>query len=319
MNNPETDPANSLPDERREDSIATGATGGEPPPDFVALPEPLRPSVQPEGEFEPIPEPTALAGGPPRGDNSETPWGWLDLILLLVITIGATILAGVAVSTAFFARGVTQSQLQNPGMERSLWILVTQVVVFACVMTYLWFSVAISHHRRFWQTTGWRPLEMGQIPKGVVYSAYILGGGLLCFLVSVISDTYGTQRELPIQGMFQDRRSALLFVALAVFLAPLIEETIFRGYIYPVVARSFGTGFGVLLTGTLFGMLHAQQLWGGWVQIAMLVVVGIFFTYARAMSGSVVASYLLHLGYNSFMAVGFLLSPLGYRALPLGH
>jgi uncharacterized protein len=235
------------------------------------------------------------------------------------VSIGSTLLASMAVSMAFYARGVTRSQLQDPGMQRSLWILVTQVGVFACVLGYLWFSVAISQRRPFWQTTGWRPLEIGQWPKSVVYAAYILGGGLLCFLVSAIAEAYGTQKDLPIQEMFQDRRSALLFVTLAVFLAPLIEETIFRGYIYPVVARTFGMGLGVLLTGTLFGLMHAQQLWGGWVQIAMLVIVGIFFTYARAMTRSVVASYLLHLGYNSFMAVGFLISPLGYRALPLGH
>jgi membrane protease YdiL (CAAX protease family) len=319
MNNPGTDPANLLPEERRDDSIASGATSAEHAPDFVALPEFPVSSIQPGGEFDPIPHPATPGGGPSLGESVQPPWGWLDLILLLVVTIASTFLASVAVSWAFFARGVTQSQLQNPGMERSLWILVTQVGVFACVLMYLWFSVAISHRRPFWQTTGWNPLETGQLPKGVIYSAYILGGGLLCFLVSVISNTYGTQRELPIQEMFQDRRSALVFVSLAVFLAPLIEETIFRGYIYPVVARTFGMGLGVLLTGTLFGLLHAQQLWGGWLQIAMLVVVGIFFTYARAMSRSVVASYLLHLGYNSFMAVGFLLSPLGYRALPLGH
>jgi membrane protease YdiL (CAAX protease family) len=316
MNNPGTDPANPLPDEDRDNSMPTN---GEHPPDFVALPEPSIPPVQPGGEFDPIPQPGTLAGGLTPGENFQTPWGWLDLILLLVVAIGATILAGVAVSTAFFARGVTQSQLQNPGMERSLWILVTQVAVFACVLSYLWFSVAVSHRRPFWQTLGWKQLEIGQVPRSVAYLAYVLAGGLLCFLVSAISNSYGPRRELPIQEMFQDRRSALLFVALAVFLAPLIEETIFRGYIYPVVARSFGMGFGVLLTGTLFGLLHAQQLWGGWVQIAMLIVVGIFLTYARAMSGSVVASYLVHLGYNSFMAIGFLLSPLGYRALPLGH
>ena len=316
MNNPGTDPANPLSNEDRDNSMPTN---GEHPRGFVALPEPPIPPVQPGEEFEALAQPATLAGGLPGGESYQTPWGWLDLLVLLVVTIGATILAGVAVSTAFFARGVTQSQLQNPGMERSLWILVTQVAVFACVLGYLWFSVAISHRRPFWRTIGWKPLEIGEAPRSVVYLAYVLGGGLLCFLVSVISNSYGPQRELPIQEMFQDRRSALLFVALAVFLAPLIEETIFRGYIYPVVARTFGMGFGVLLTGTLFGLLHAQQLWGGWVQIAMLVVVGIFLTYARAITRSVVASYLVHLGYNSFMAIGFLLSPLGYRALPLGH
>ncbi len=331
MTNPATDPANPVPDQRPDDSISadargaadpTGAAdgpGAEPAPDFIAAPESPAASIPPHGEFDPIPLPITLSGVPAGRENFQTSWGWLDLILLLVVVIGSTLLAGMAISMAFYARGVTPAQLQDPGMERSLWILVTQVGVFACVLGYLWLSVAISQHRRFWQTTGWRPLEMGRWPKSVGYSAFILGGGLLCFLVSVISDTYGAQKELPIQAMFQDRRSSLLFVALAVLLAPVIEETIFRGYIYPVVARTFGMGLGVLLTGTLFGLMHAQQLWGGWVQIAMLVMVGIFFTYARAMTRSVVASYLLHLGYNSFMAVGFLISPLGYRALPLGH
>ena len=52
---------------------------------------------------------------------------------------------------------------------------------------------------------------------------------------------------------------------MGVLLAPVLEETIFRGYIYPVVARSFGINAGILVTGTLFGLLHASQLWGGWV------------------------------------------------------
>ena len=57
---------------------------------------------------------------------------------------------------------------------------------------------------------------------------------------------------------------------IAVLLAPVVEETVFRGYIYPVVARTFGVTASVLATGTLFGLLHAPQLWGGWWQIALI-------------------------------------------------
>jgi len=316
MNTPGSDPANPLPAEPRE--IATG----EHLPDLETAPGAPAESaeISSGAEFGPIPPPTSVINSHASwGEDFRTSWGWLDLILLLVVAIGSTILSSTVGSWAFFARGVTRVQLENPGAQQSLWILVTQIGVFACLMGFLWFSVALAYRRPFWQTAGWRPLETGKMPKAVVYSGYVLAGGLLCFLVSAISDAYSPQQKLPIQEMFQDRRSALLFVALAVLLAPLIEETIFRGYIYPVVARTFGMGLSVLVTGTLFGLLHAKQLWGGWVQIAMLVMVGIFFTYARAMSRTVVASYLLHLGYNSFMALGFMLSPLGYRALPLGH
>jgi len=39
----------------------------------------------------------------------------------------------------------------------------------------------------------------------------------------------------------------------------------------------------------------------------MLITVGIIFTLARARAGTVLASYLLHLGYNSMIAVTQLL------------
>jgi membrane protease YdiL (CAAX protease family) len=45
-------------------------------------------------------------------------------------------------------------------------------------------------------------------------------------------------------------------------------------------------------------------LWGGWVQISLLVMVGIILTYVRAATRSVLASFLVHLSYNSFLLFG---------------
>jgi hypothetical protein len=65
-------------------------------------------------------------------------------------------------------------------------------------------------------------------------------------------------------------------------------------------------------------MLHAAQLWGGWAQIALLILVGIIFTYVRSQTHTVVASYLVHLGYNSFPLIVFLVATRGFRNLPGG-
>jgi uncharacterized protein len=107
-----------------------------------------------------------------------------------------------------------------------------------------------------------------------------------------------------------------MFLLIAVTIAPVLEETIFRGYIYPVIARSLGVGTSIVVTGTLFGMLHAQQLWPAWGQIALLIVVGIFFTYMRAKTGTVVASYLLHVGYNTLPLLAFLIASHGLHKIP---
>ena len=101
----------------------------------------------------------------------------------------------------------------------------------------------------------------------------------------------------------QNREAALALMAMSVLLAPIVEETIFRGYLYPVAARSFGIPAGIIVTGTIFGLLHAEQLWGGWAQISLLVVVGIVFTWVRAAKRTVLASYLLHVSYNFLIVI----------------
>jgi membrane protease YdiL (CAAX protease family) len=129
----------------------------------------------------------------------------------------------------------------------------------------------------------------------------------------------GTKTKLPIEMLFQDPRSLLLLGIMAVTIAPVVEETIFRGYLYPVLARSFGVGAGVVVTGVLFGLLHAQQLWGGWVQIGLLMVVGIVFTFARAVSRTVFASFLLHVSYNLLPSLASLVEYFGLRHRIPGH
>ena len=98
----------------------------------------------------------------------------------------------------------------------------------------------------------------------------------------------------------------MLFAVLGVLVAPLVEETIFRGFLYPVIARRLGIAAGVAITGTLFGLMHAAQLWGGWGQIALLILVGIVLTWVRARTGTVAASYFVHLGYNGLQLLGYL-------------
>ena len=75
-------------------------------------------------------------------------------------------------------------------------------------------------------------------------------------------------------------------------------------------------GAGIAITGTLFGLLHAFQLWGGWWQIALLIFVGVVLTAVRAVARTVSASYMVHLVYNSAQVIAFLLATQGGRQIP---
>jgi membrane protease YdiL (CAAX protease family) len=242
----------------------------------------------------------------------------MDLLLLLLIAIAGTFVLGVLVLLGFTAFGVSLTELRLSQRIQGLFNIVCEVLLFAGLIGYLALQIGLRFRAPFWQTVGWRRLEVRRFPRALTYVGFILGGFLLAFVVQLASAIFGTKATLPIQALFEDRLTAALLLVLAVLMAPFVEETIFRGYIYPVVARSFGRGVGVVATGTLFGLLHAAQLWGGWTEIGLLICVGVVFTYARAVKQTVLASYLLHVSYNFAVSLAFLVGSHGLRVLPPG-
>jgi membrane protease YdiL (CAAX protease family) len=277
-------------------------------------PEPPEPA-----ESAPAARELASAANLALPPDLRAPWNWLDLFVLAVLAMAGSFLLGIFLTAVFAAFGVKPAQLRASPSETGLFTIIHQVLLFLLLLGYLTAQIRGSFGAPFWRTIGWRAFELGQVPRALRYLGFVAGGFLIAAAVQVASIAFGNNAKVPMQTLFQDRRTAILLLLMAVFVAPVIEETVFRGYIYPVVARSYGMATGVLATGILFGLLHAPQLWGGWVQIALLVIVGIVFTYARAVSRTVLASYLLHVSYNFFVSFAFLLGSHWLRLVSPGH
>jgi uncharacterized protein len=249
-------------------------------------------------------------------DDLRVSWGWLDLLLLVVIGFAGLLLSSLLVLTAFMAVGTTMNQIKNSIVEQSLFSVLATCLISIALLAYLLAQMRLRFNLPAWHALGWRRLRTGQMPLRAAYLGLILSGFLLSLTVAASSSFFTTKTKMPIEQFLQDRRSALLLLILSVTLAPLFEETIFRGYIYPVVARTFGVPIGILFTGTIFGLLHSAQLGNSWPQVGLLIFVGIVFTYARARTGTVLASYLLHVSYNSFLFLSFLVASHGFRHFP---
>jgi len=285
-----------------------------------SLPEPFgRPESSLPVEQPGLAAQRALPCAPPAETlpaDLAVPWGWIDLLLLAIIYLAGSLVVGRFLVKEFGLFGVTRAQLQHSISEQSFFFILAEALLDLGVLAYLAAQMRIRFRSPFWRTIGWRRLETGTASRGLVYFGLLAGGFLFSIVIQVTSAAFGPKSSLPIENFFQDRRSALLLMLMAVLLAPVVEESIFRGYLYPVFARTFGVPAGIVVTGTLFGLLHSFQLWGGWAQIALLVVVGIVFTYARARTRTVVTSYLLHFSYNSFIFLAFVVATRGLRQLP---
>ena len=228
-----------------------------------------------------------------------TPLRGFDLLTLAIFYL----VAGVAIVftvglAAIYLFHVSRQALQNFSPAQASVTIVAQVLLDGALVALLFLIVRSRSAADFWPSVGWRAFRESNA-AGVVGLCGATGF-MLAVTVGIASSFLDQGKTLPMEELFRDRQSILLLTGLGVLVAPLVEETIFRGCVYPVLARSWGRTASIVATGILFGLAHALQLLPGYGQIALLMFVGIVLTYIRARTGTVVASFCVHLSYNAW-------------------
>lgn len=294
----------------------------DPPPDSPNAPEEgsAATPASPPGETLSAAEVTPEQPHGPRREYPEdlrTPWGWGQLLLFTVVAFVCLFLVTTTMSAILiFGYHMSIAEVRTYATTSARFNSLGMAIVYVLLIGYLYLTIHSRNYPAFWRTIGWRHLSVPRIPRAALYPLLAVCGMALAVLVQLGALAFPTKHNLPMEALFHSRTGILWLMAVGILLAPAVEETVFRGYLYPVMARSFGIEWGVVVTGTLFGLMHAHQLWGGWGQIGLLIFVGIVLTYVRARSGSVVASWLIHVGYNTFLFAGFFISTGGLRHLP---
>lgn len=97
--------------------------------------------------------------------------------------------------------------------------------------------------------------------------------------------------------------SGRLAVALVGVLVPCIEEIFFRGFLFGALSRKWNGTVAFVATTILFAAAHLPQCWGAWGGLVAIFVLGAALTAMRWRTGSVVASSLAHIVYNSAITI----------------
>jgi uncharacterized protein len=285
------------------------------------------PALQPVGESQPS---QVLAGDPMAAaipafqakrilpEDLRVSWSWPHLIVF--IFFGFASLLVVQLGFVFYVsanRHLSAVQVQRV-FENSPQLLVeSNVLWYALLFLFLYVTLAVLRDVPFWHSLGWRKLNANPSAGTTSGWMYFFSGCGLAIFVALASYNIKNTDHLPIQEIFKNRSGAMLLMTMAVFVAPLVEETVFRGYLYPLFAKSLGVLPGILITGVLFGLMHGSQLGWTWRLVLLLTLVGVIFTFARARTGTVLASFLLHLGYNSMIALTSIIATRGFQHMPM--
>jgi membrane protease YdiL (CAAX protease family) len=147
------------------------------------------------------------------------------------------------------------------------------------------------------------------------WPTYLIAGIALSFALQGIAHFLPIPKELPMDRFFRTPAEAWALSLFGVTFAPLLEELLFRGFLYPVLVRRFGVAIALLATAAGFGLIHAAQLGWSWGPVLVIFIVGLAFTITRAVTKSVAAPLIMHVAYNSTLSVLLFVGTDGFRHL----
>jgi uncharacterized protein len=209
-------------------------------------------------------------------------WNYQDLLFFLSLCFPSLLIA-VLIVRAF-------SGLLHFG--KPFQGLLAQLVWYALVFSALYALLRVRYGQPFWRSLGWT------FPVAAV-AASLLAGPLLAIVLSLLGNVLRTPEiPLPFQQMLQDRPTIILFAIFVVILGPLCEELAFRGFLMPLLMRSFGPATGIIATGLLFGSLHGPEYGWHWQHALLISAAGMVFGWVRFKTGSTAAAAFMHSTYN---------------------
>lgn len=227
--------------------------------------------------------PSSFTAPPPR----DPVWTGWDVLLIAGLT-----LMGIIVLGFFLALGAhivwPNASLNTIG---TLVALAAQFVAYIGAALFITMFIEGKYHVSFWQSVRWNWPRAG-------WRMFVLGVLLLVF-IDMIARFLPMPKSTPFDQFFSSPRDAYLMAIFAVTLGPFMEELFFRGLLYPVLARRLGLFWAVLLTALPFALMHMFQYGYAWGVVLLIFIMGVVVTLVRALTGSVAASFLVHVGYNA--------------------
>jgi len=246
----------------------------------------------------PLPEPVA---NPPRGFWSALGLGLAGAAVMFVTQFLVAAIFGAVQGYQYFVdyhrampSGALHQLATNP-LLLALCVFATLPTVWAA----LWVMVRIQRGGRFADFLALRGFRWTQLLIWFPVLALVLFGSQWLLHALGASDDSDFTLNLLLPG------PAVPWIIAAIALgAPLVEEPLFRGFMYRGMARSrWTTLLALVIPNCLWVLLHIQY---HWPTLIVLFLVGLVLALSRHYSGSTFVPILLHLGMNTFAVVATL-------------
>ncbi|MFM7312909.1 MAG: lysostaphin resistance A-like protein [Cyanobium sp.] len=231
----------------------------------------------------------------------------LDLTEVTLLIAGGFVLLGEVLMPQVLQVPLVSllASLQLPGsLMQGLQVLLLYVLLMVAPLAIL---MAMLRGRGIppaggWLQWRWRPLPAALL-RALATVLMVLPAVALCgwLIERLFPDAGGSNPLLDLVLTNPDPLALACFAFTATVLAPLFEETLFRGVLLPVLARRLGPLPAVLASAALFALAHLSLS-----ELVPLLVLGSGLGWLRWRSGRLGASVLMHGLWNGLTFVNLL-------------
>ncbi len=187
----------------------------------------------------------------------------------------------------------------TPGIEGflstlhpSIAFLIQYLLQFVILFCPLWLFV-VGKYNPTLEDFGFKSISLKKLMKTVLlaYLGYLLLSMGLSWILSLTDSSlpgYESQESyLPLFGMdFAGLAVGFLLVGV---LAPILEEILFRGFVYRIFVKTWPLWMGSILSAALFALIHVQ-----FQTFIPLFVLGLLLNYTYQKTGSLWAPIAFH-------------------------
>ena len=247
-------------------------------PPVELTPEVIEPEVVAEETFQPV------------AVTREPFWNYVDLALVFGLLFAFSALLLIVVGLL---------ALRDPKLrtDPSGIAMPVQLAFYLGVYLSFWIAFRLRYRQPVFRSLGWRWPRINLWLVGV-------GGFVLAVVLSALGSLLRTPKiDLPFTQFTNTPWSLAVFAIVAVVLAPIFEEMFFRGFIQPLLSRTFGTIAGIVITACLFGALHGFEYSWVWQYALFITLAGIVFGWLRARTNSIIPSTIMHGCFNAVSVV----------------
>lgn len=239
-------------------------------------------------------------------DPDDPPWGapmgilvWAASILLMALVPLAFVIPYVIYRFKGTGFGQIDEALQSDPSVLLVGIIATLPTHLA-TLALVWAVVTRFGRRPFWATLGWSWSPRFGFWRTVLASFALLGGAVL------VAALLGVKRT-PFDDMLRSSTAALFTTAfLATATAPLVEELVYRGVLFPALRRAWNTALAVVVVAGLFALVHVWQYKNSPGTIGAILLLSFALTYVRAATGRVLPCVVIHLIFNGVQVAGLI-------------